>query len=116
MLGRRGSQYLENEQTYDMQELLNLLLFIVMGPQVAYTATSLRTYSGIPQFIHLVELLFSIGSGQRIPISDKEIRDGLDELSLLLEKRVDENSNLTNPQKYLAKQENKCLLNGCSRY
>ena len=91
------------------------LLFLILGPRMAQGLNALGIIESVPALVRLCSNLSSIDVGNYVPISDSEIRAGLDELKSLLDMRVDSRHDIDERQKQLAKQGNRYLVDGLYR-
>ena len=104
----------EIEETQSvMISLAEYLLFVVLGPQRVQGINALKALNGIPALIHLVEVLSQINCGIRIPLTEDEIKRGLDEFKTILDMRVDSCSDLDERQKVMKKMGNGFCVDGC---
>lgn len=90
----------------------DFLLYLLLGPRIAQGLNALQSIGNIPTLVKLCADLSNIELGDRVPISDDEIRAGIDELKALLDMRVDSRHDLDDRQKQLAKQENGYVVKG----
>lgn len=96
-----------------MVSLADYLLSVVLGPQRMQGISALKAINGIPELIHLVDVLSQINCGIRIPLTEDEIKRSLDELKAILDMRVDSRSDIDEQQKALMKMENGFCVDGC---
>jgi hypothetical protein len=96
-----------------MPSILDFVLYSVLGQRMMQGIGALKAINGIPSLIHLVDVLSQINCGIRIPLSEDEIKRGLDELKTILNMRVDSRSDIDEQQKALMKMENGFCVDGC---
>lgn len=86
--------------------------YLLLGPRMAQGLNALQALGNIPALLRLYADLSSIESGNRIPIGDDEIREGMDELKALLDANVESRQDLDDRLKMLAKQGNGYVVSG----
>ena len=96
-----------------MMSYAEFLKFVFFGPNVTKEINVLQALSSTPALTHLINTLSSIEIGDRKQISEKEIKDGLENLKKHLDVMTDSRNDLNDGQKEYDKIKNLFVINGC---